>query len=159
MRKAIPMGFVLLAIGIVAGSQAPALSAELKSEAATKWEYRIVSKEQLLDLGKKDLVAGLNKLGDDGWELVAVEPAYIFKRPKDRKTIEDVKQQLFMAQSNVELWKDRLNWAERMVKKGYMTDRQLQAETARLKDAEFALEKIERELKAFLAEPKPLLDK
>lgn len=159
MRTSIPMGFVLLAAGI-ASSQTSALSAEPKPDAAPKWEYRVVTHEQLLDLGKKDLAAGLNKLGDDGWELITVErldkTAYIFKRPKDYRNIEDVKQKLFTAQSNVELWKDRVSWAERMVKKGYMTDRQLQTETARLKDAEFALERIERELKTFPPEPKPM---
>jgi hypothetical protein len=62
--------------------------------AAPKWEYKIQTKEELLDLGKKDLGAGLNKLGAEGWELVSIQPAsetrmgrpsgrdtYYFKRP------------------------------------------------------------------------------
>src|SRR5882672_9356051 len=101
MRKVIPMGFVLLALGVVGGCPVTVCSAEPKPEVAVKWEYRIVTKEQLLDLGNKDLVAGLNKLGDEGWELTAVEPAYIFKRPKPTpKQLEDVKRQVLLAQSD-----------------------------------------------------------
>jgi hypothetical protein len=40
-----------------------------------KWEYQVLTKEQVAGLGKKDLAAGLNKLGDESWELVAVEAA------------------------------------------------------------------------------------
>jgi hypothetical protein len=59
-----------------------------------RWEYRVLSAPQVRELGKKDLEAGLNKLGDEGWELVAIDPAtkaikvtsaeYYFKRPKGR---------------------------------------------------------------------------
>jgi uncharacterized protein (TIGR03067 family) len=52
-----------------------------------RWEYRTLTRQQLLDLGKKDVTAGLNRMGDSGWELVAVQrgestgPAeYYFKR-------------------------------------------------------------------------------
>jgi hypothetical protein len=38
-----------------------------------KWEYRAISEADLLALtDEKTVEAGLNKLGEDGWELVAV---------------------------------------------------------------------------------------
>jgi hypothetical protein len=52
-------------------SAAPAAPAH---RAGARWEYRTVTRQELLDLGKNDVNAGLNKLGDDGWELVAVRP-------------------------------------------------------------------------------------
>src|SRR5438552_10170455 len=106
MRKTIATGFVLLVLGV--GSPGAARSAEPEPRGAARWEYRILTKDQVLELGKKDLAAGLNKLGDDGWELVAAPPAegYIFKRPRERtpKQLEDVKRQVLLAESDVEMW-------------------------------------------------------
>jgi Bacterial type II/III secretion system short domain len=54
------------------------------------WEYKTLLKSQITELGKTDLGAGLNALGDEGWELVAVDrpekgtATYIFKRVKAR---------------------------------------------------------------------------
>jgi hypothetical protein len=73
---------------VTAGDEAP----QAKGAVAPKWEYQALSKEQVVAHGKKDLAAGLNKLGDDGWELVAVVPegrperragqaTFYFKRP------------------------------------------------------------------------------
>src|SRR5262245_35855526 len=52
-----------------------------------KWQYSVLSRPQVARLAGDDLQAGLDKLGDEGWELVAVEPApgpghLYFKRPK-----------------------------------------------------------------------------
>ena len=161
MYKTIPLGFVFLVFGIVStGSQGTALAAEPRSEALTRWEYRVVTKEQLLELGKKDLAAGLNKLGDEGWELVAIEPAFIFKRPNQSQRIEEVKRRLVVAESILEAWKDRVSWSERMVKKGFMTEKQLLYEQARLQAAELTLEKARQDLKAFPTEQqKPMPEK
>jgi hypothetical protein len=41
--------------------------------AAPKWEYQALGKQKVLERGKNDLTAGLNKFGEEGWELVAVE--------------------------------------------------------------------------------------
>jgi uncharacterized protein (TIGR03067 family) len=49
-------------------------SAPEKGPAAAKWEYQVLTRAQVADLGKKDVGAGLNKLGSEGWELVTVEP-------------------------------------------------------------------------------------
>jgi uncharacterized protein (TIGR03067 family) len=76
--------------------------AEAKRTSAAKWEYRVVKKAQVLELGKNDLTAGLNKLGEEGWELVSVQPPsgserggrssaateYYFKRPAGAKVAE-----------------------------------------------------------------------
>jgi hypothetical protein len=156
MGKCILLGFVFLAFGVLGACPPMVWSADPKPDATFKWEYRIVTKEQLLDLGNKDLVAGLNKLGDEGWELIAVEPLYIFKRPKPTpKQLEEVKRQVLLAEAAVEGWKDRVAWSERMVKKGYLTDRHLEEEKKQLQAAEIALEKAQKELKAFQPERKP----
>src|SRR5262249_30078750 len=49
--------------------------------ARPRWGYKVVSEADILKLGKDDLAAGLNKLGEDGWELVAFEKTrFILKR-------------------------------------------------------------------------------
>jgi RNA polymerase sigma factor (sigma-70 family) len=68
-----------------------------KQAAKVKWEYKAISPhgiERLAPKGSKDqLTDGLNALGDQGWELVAISPGkstglggtmstYVFKRPK-----------------------------------------------------------------------------
>jgi hypothetical protein len=151
------MGLVFLTLGV--GCYLFPLSAwaaEGKPEGAPRWEYRVLTKEQVSELGKNDLAAGLNKLGDDGWELAAVDAAYIFKRPRDQaaKQPEDLKAQVAQAESDVEARKDRVAWAERMVRKGYLNDRQVEAERGQLRKAEMALEKARRELKQLPPDPK-----
>jgi uncharacterized protein (TIGR03067 family) len=49
----------------------------------TKWEYKVMTESHLVKLGGKDsLTAGLNKMGEESWELVNVERwRFIFKRP------------------------------------------------------------------------------
>jgi hypothetical protein len=45
------------------------------------WQYAVRSRIEINTQGKGDLAAGLNKLGEEGWELVAVEAGeYYFKR-------------------------------------------------------------------------------
>ena len=155
--KAIPTGFVLLVVG-VAGAASPvtALSAEVRPDAVARWEYRVLTKEQVLDLGKKDLAAGLNVLGDDGGELVVAEPAYIFKRPKDqtRRQAGEVKRRVALIEADVEQLRDRAAWAERMARKGYLTEQQVNAERSRLRAAEGALDAAREELKALPTDPK-----
>jgi hypothetical protein len=60
-----------------------------------RWGYAVYSQGDLMGLGEKTIHGNLNKLGEDGWELVAVAPGltsaapgatrettYFFKRPK-----------------------------------------------------------------------------
>lgn len=156
MRLLFPMGFVLLTLGIAGGNGlATALAQEPTASPLMRWEYRVVTKEQLLELGSKDLAAGLNKLGDEGWELTAVDGVYVFKRPNRSLTLEDVKQWVFVAQGEVEAWKDRVAWTERMVKKGYLNERRLEDERGQLQAAEFSLDKAQKALKALSAERIP----
>jgi len=61
-----------------------------------------------------------------------------------------------LAESDVATWKDRAAGPERMARKGYLTETQAQADKQRLRDAESALEKAKRGLKAFPTEPKKL---
>jgi hypothetical protein len=54
--------------------------------AGPRWEYKLMAGPAILRLGNGDPTAGLDKLGDEGWELVYVPPGdrdnYYFKRPK-----------------------------------------------------------------------------
>jgi hypothetical protein len=118
-----------------------------------KWEYRVLTREQLLKLGNADLPAGLNRLGGEGWELAAVEQpgVFYFKRPAlpaptpDR--VDELKARLSLAESEVEMLKDRTSWAERMVKRGFISQEQLQADRARLQAAQIQLERARGALK------------
>jgi len=123
------------------------------------WEYRVLTKAQVMELGMQDLAAGLNRLGDEGWELAAVDSGYIFKRPRLQRTLAEKKQQVAVAEADLEAKKDRVAWAERMVKKGLLSETQLQAERARLDQAQMTLERATRDLKSqLLPEPKTVPD-
>jgi hypothetical protein len=41
---------------------------------AARWEYVVHAQDELTKLGGGDVQAGLNNLGEDGWELVTVDP-------------------------------------------------------------------------------------
>jgi hypothetical protein len=138
----VPLAFALLLSGL-AGGAPPAAAAppEGPPDAAPRWEYRVLTHDQVIDLGKKDLAAGLNRLGDDGWELAAVDGAYIFKRPKGRRgeQVADARRRLALLEADVAGWQERVAWAQRMARKGFLSDRQLDAEELRLKLAERGL--------------------
>jgi hypothetical protein len=61
-----------------------------KNVLTARWEYQVLTKEQVADLGKNNLAAGLNKLGEESWELVAVEasspPENLPGRPAGKTT-------------------------------------------------------------------------
>jgi hypothetical protein len=142
----------------LAGSAVPAAAApEEPPDAVPRWEYRVLTRDQVTELGKKDLAAGLNRLGDDGWELTAIDTAYIFKRPKAHRgdQVADLRRRLALLASDVEVWQERVAWARRMARKGFLSDRQLEAEELRLKLAERALGEAQRELKRLAPESAP----
>jgi hypothetical protein len=132
---------------ILSDSQA---SDERQPDAVPKWEYQILTKEQIIELGKKDLTAGLNRLGEQGWELAAVEMAFIFKRakPQTGARIEDVKRQIALIEIDLQKGKDRVTWAERMLKKGFMSEAQVNGERMELKKTEITLDSLQRELQS-----------
>jgi hypothetical protein len=64
----------------------------------TTWEYRVLTRSSLAQLGKDNLEAGLNELGAEGWELIGIETgaksssySYIFRRPGTNKPRSDAK--------------------------------------------------------------------
>ena len=120
-----------------------------------KWEYRLLSKDQLLELGKNDLAAGLNKLGSEGWELTVVDGGYIFKRPKPQydREIAELKLRISVLRSDIEMQKERLAWANRMGKMGYMPMVQVAAEQDRMERMELVLEKAKKDLEGLVAPP------
>ncbi len=136
-----PMLLALLVPGI---GQAPAQ----ENAATLRWEYRVLSKQHVLDLGKQDLAAGLNALGDAGWELAAVDAAYIFKRPRDAGRLREAARQRRMAliAADVDQWRERVAWAERMARKGFLSAQRVEADRARLQAAEAALDRARQEL-------------
>jgi hypothetical protein len=157
MMKAASVALALIGLSTTLGQlQGTAAADDGKLNVMTRWEYRVVTKDELIDLGKKDLTTGLNKLGDEGWELVAVDGSYVFKRPKDqiRRQAVEIQHRISLIESDVELLKERVAWAERMGRKGYMTERQVNAERIQLKEAENALEEAREQLKALPAEQK-----
>jgi hypothetical protein len=129
-----------------------------------------LTKEQILDLGKKDLTAGLNKLGDEGWELVTVDPArpapgaglpakpaeYYFKRPRNvlPERLEDVKRRVVLAEWDLDWAKQDAASAKLMARKGFVSQNEVKAAEQRLQLAEMALEQALQDLKAFSAESK-----
>jgi HlyD family secretion protein len=58
---------------------------------------------------------------------------------------QDVQGRLALAQSDLEMWRDRVAWTERMVKKGFLSPSQYRAEEARLQSANLELEKLHEE--------------
>jgi hypothetical protein len=149
--KSIPVAVLLLVFAVPAGilPLQTASAADVKPDVVYQWEYRVLSEEQVIALAKKDLAAGLNKLGDEGWELVTAGGNYIFKRPKNaaQKQAAEIKRQIAVAEADVAAWKERLAWSERMLRKGYMTETQVESERTRLKRAEIVLGEMRDALK------------
>jgi hypothetical protein len=152
MRTTNSTAVKLLAIAVVAAFSQTAARA---AEGTPQWEYRVLTKVQILDLGKKDLAAGLNKLGDDGWELAAFDAAYIFKRPKAEQTRPiAAKLRLKIAEADVGQQRERVQWSKRMVKKGFIPENQLKDEERLLRELELVLEEVEADIKSLRPEPK-----
>jgi hypothetical protein len=85
---------LLLAVVVADGARPVPASAQPAST-RVRWEYKLLTPTAIEALSGKEpgaFLSGLNKLGEDGWELVAIEPGhvpapvrlprYLFKRPK-----------------------------------------------------------------------------
>jgi RNA polymerase sigma factor (sigma-70 family) len=81
----------------------------------------------------------------------AHQPAQASKPNAD--TIDDYRLRVEQLESEVAAWKDRAAWSERMVKLGFMTNNQAQADRIRLENAKVALIKTRED--ALLNRPSP----
>jgi hypothetical protein len=157
MRHTITLSAKLLVLALV-GSAYPL--AVQSAESGSRWEYHVLTKAQVLELGQNDLTAGLNKLGDQGWELAAFDAAYIFKRPKgQQQSVEVLKLRIGLVEADFEQQGDRVRWSQRMVKRGFLSVNQLKDEERLLKELEIALEEAKQDLKSLPAEPKKVAEK
>jgi multidrug efflux pump subunit AcrA (membrane-fusion protein) len=57
----------------------------------------------------------------------------------------DVQSRLSMAESDLEMWRDRAAWSESMVRKGYVNSGQARADQSHLESARVAVDKIQEE--------------
>jgi hypothetical protein len=77
MRSTILLGLGLLCAGalIAIGLRATeATAVPAPQPTAVRWEYRALTEADLLGMTEgKTAEAGMNKLGDEGWELVAIK--------------------------------------------------------------------------------------
>ena len=143
------LGFLLLVAGLGAGpAHAQLIAAEFRNDPIRKWEYRVLSKDQLPKGQAQEIAHALNKLGEEGWELVAAGDVYIFKRPKGPDRFEDIKRQVVFLQAEADTLKDRVAWSKRMARKGFLSDNQLQFEEDLLNEVQTALERAKADLKA-----------
>jgi hypothetical protein len=175
--KLLTMVIILLGFGLVAAAEpSPPASADAKPAFPIQWEYRVLTREQVLELGKKDMAAGLNKLGAEGWELVAIEPANVaakpaelyFKRPAHmlERHVAALKDRVRRAELAVAEQMDHLAWSERMVRAGFLSKRNLEQERDQLRAVESILHHARKELgvadghapKTPAKSPKPELD-
>jgi multidrug efflux pump subunit AcrA (membrane-fusion protein) len=60
---------------------------------------------------------------------------------------QDLQGRLSLAESDLEMWRDRVAWTERMVKKGFLSPGQSRAEEAHLESARLDLDKLREELR------------
>jgi hypothetical protein len=147
------MKLAFLALGVGGILQATAVAEEPRADTSRRWEYRTFKKEELPDPRSKDIATALNKIGEEGWELVAAEPVYIFKRPKRVLQVEDVKRQINLLQTELDMWKSRVAWTRLMARKGFVSKNDLMVEETLLRDVEMALESANKELKMLAPEP------
>ncbi len=68
MNRWVLLGLVLVLLVFLAGLRSGGQAAPQAGAGQAKWEYQVLSESALTRAG------GLNKMGTDGWELVAVEP-------------------------------------------------------------------------------------
>jgi hypothetical protein len=154
------MGLPFVLLGVALILQFPVQGQETPA-GSRRWEYRVLPREQIVQLGQGDITAGLNRLGEEGWQLVAIEPGtlpgknartthFYLQRPSvppgDRPAA--VQKRLAAAREDVALRTQRLAWTERMHQKGFAGKAQVEADKAELRKAQAALERAEQQLKA-----------
>jgi hypothetical protein len=97
MKRILVVAFVLAAgSATVAWLRSPGPAVAQQPPRRPQWQYAVYYHSDLMALGEKTAGQNLTKLGEQGWELVAVTPGirgdkgeevtaqttYLFKRPK-----------------------------------------------------------------------------
>jgi hypothetical protein len=72
--------------------------------------------------------------------------------------VKDVQGRLSLAKADMEQWRERAAWSERMVKKGFLTRAQAQADRAHAQDAMLRVGRLQDDLKALRADELPKRD-
>jgi hypothetical protein len=94
--KRILMVALVVAVFVVAGMWPRSAVVAQRAAKRPQWQYAVYYHSDLMALGEKTANQNLTKLGEQGWELVAVTPGirgdkgevvstqttYFFKRPK-----------------------------------------------------------------------------
>jgi multidrug efflux pump subunit AcrA (membrane-fusion protein) len=63
------------------------------------------------------------------------------------QSVKDIQGRLLISESDLEMYKDRAAWSQRMVKKGFLTSSQSQADQSRLQSGQIARDKVVEELR------------
>jgi multidrug efflux pump subunit AcrA (membrane-fusion protein) len=98
--------------------------------------YKIVESQNDSDIKSAQIAITLAKLDLEKY----VKGEYL-------QTVKDIEGRTNIAESDLEMCRERAAWADRMVKKGFYTTNQAEAEHSRTKSAEVALKKVQEELR------------
>jgi hypothetical protein len=97
MRRILVVAFIVAAgLSVAAWLESPGPAPAQPPAKRLQWQYAVYYHSDLMALGEKSANQNLTKLGEQGWELVAVTPGirgdkgedvstqttYFFKRPK-----------------------------------------------------------------------------
>ena len=102
--------------------------------------YKIVVSQNESDIKSAEIAIILAKLDVDKF----INGEYL-------QTVKDIQGRTSIAESDLEMCRERTAWADRMVRKGFYTVTQAEAEHSRLKSAEIALTKVQEELRVLEA--------
>jgi multidrug efflux pump subunit AcrA (membrane-fusion protein) len=106
--------------------------------------YKIVDSQNQSDIKTAEIAVELAALDLEKY----IKGDYI-------QTLADVEGRIKTAESDLEQYRDRAAWSNRMVKKGYQTASQAQADASRLQSGELALAKVVEERRVLVDYIKP----
>jgi len=96
-------------------------------------------------------IVSIGAINDRETARVALELAELDRRKflegDYEQLYKDIKSRILMAESDLGMWQDRSAYSDRMEKKNFTTPSQAQADRARLKSAELALQKVQEEFR------------
>ncbi|MBL8792454.1 MAG: efflux RND transporter periplasmic adaptor subunit [Planctomycetia bacterium] len=114
----------------IAVDQAEALKVQAEEN------YKIVVKQNESDIQTAEVALQLAKID----QLKYRDADYA-------QSLKDVQGRLKLADSDLEMLRERASWSERMLKKGYLSRSQVEAENAKLRSGELLREKVQEELR------------